>query len=80
MLSSSKVYTHGSHLSENLKLKPITNYGKNKLKTEKNVIKHIENYLIFKLINFITKKNNKSKTSVTNTFFDQVRTNLKKKK
>ena len=80
MLSSSKVYSPGVNLLENSRKKPDSNYGKNKLISEKNIIKYIKNHLIFRLSNIITKKNNKSKTSVTNTFFDIVRSNLRKKK
>ena len=80
MLSTSKIYSSGINLLESSRTKPNSNYGKNKLKTEKNVTKYIKNYLIFRLSNIITKKNNKSKKSVTNTFFDIVRNNLRKKK
>jgi len=80
MLSSAKVYSSGANLIENSRKKPDTNYGKNKLISEKNIIKYIKNHLILRLSNIITNKNNKSKTSVTNTFFDIVRNNLRKKK
>ena len=80
MLSSSKVYTSGINLLESSITKPSSSYGKNKLITEHNVTRYIKNYLIFRLSNIITKKNNKSKSSVTNTFFDIVRSNLRKNK
>ena len=80
MISSSKVYSSGSNLLESSKKKPVSIYGKNKLKTEKKIIKNFKNHLIFRLSNIISRKINKSKTSVTKTFFDMVRNNLKRKK
>jgi len=80
MISSSKVYSSGSNLFETSKKKPTSIYGKNKLVTEKKIIKNFKNHLIFRLSNIIPGKFNKPKTSVTKTFFDIVRNNLKRKK
>ena len=79
-LSSLKVYSPSANLLENSRKKPDTNYGKNKLISEKNITKHVKDYLIFRLSNIITQKNKKLKTSATNTFFDIIRANLKNKK
>jgi len=80
MLSSAKVYSADVNLLENSQKKPESNYGKNKLVTEKNISKSIKNFLIFRLSNIISPKIIKSKTSVTNTFFDIVRANFKQRK
>ena len=78
IFSTGKVYGPGSNLKENSKKKPIDNYGKNKLITEKKIQKIKKELLIFRLSNIVGRKNAYISRKVTNLFFDDVRKNLKK--
>ena len=80
VFSTSKVYKSAPSLKETSLQKPSTIYGKNKLKSENNLKKMLSNYVILRTSNIIGRKLRKSKRSVTNTFFDIVRSNLKKNK
>ena len=80
IFSTGKVYKSSKNLKENSLKKPQTTYGKNKLLSENNIKKNISNYLILRVSNIIGNRIKKNKTNVTNTFFDILRNNLKKKK
>lgn len=80
VFSTSKVYKSASNIKETSLKNPLTNYGKNKLKSESSLKKILSNYVILRISNIIGRKLRKNKRSVTNTFFDIVRLNLKKKK
>ena len=80
VFSTSKVYKSATNLKETSPKKPSVNYGKNKLNSENKIIKTLSNYVILRTGNVIGKKLKKNKRSVTNTFFDTVRSNLKKNK
>jgi dTDP-4-dehydrorhamnose reductase len=71
-LSSRKVYYPESNIKENSKLKPVCNYSKNKLISEKKIKKILpKKYLILRLSNLIGKKRIKNKSrKVSNTFID----------
>jgi len=78
IFSTGKIYGPGSNLKENSRKKPIDNYGKNKLITEKSIQKIKKELLIFRLSNIVGKKNNSNSRKVTNLFFDEIRKNLRK--
>ncbi len=78
IFSTGKIYGPGSNLKENSKKKPIDNYGKNKLITERKIQKIKKELLIFRLSNIVGKKNNSISRKVTNLFFDDIRKNLRK--
>ena len=80
VFSTSKVYKSATNLKETSPKKPSVNYGKNKLNSENKIIKTLSNYVILRTGNIIGKKLKKNKRSATNTFFDTVRSNLKKNK
>ena len=53
-LTSRKIYRLGDNLNELSKLKPNCNYSKNKLKTEKKLLKKLKNrILILRISNLI---------------------------
>ena len=53
-LTSRKIYKLGDNLSEASKLEPNCNYSKNKLKTEKKLLKNLKNrILILRISNFL---------------------------
>ena len=78
IFSTGKVYGPGINLRENSVKKPIDIYGKNKLITEKKIIKIKKEILIFRLSNIVGKNLEKRSKKVTNLFFDDIRKNLKK--
>ena len=80
VFSTSKVYKSATSLKETSLKRPLTNYGKNKLKSENGIKKILTNYVILRTSNIIGRKLRKNKRSVTNTFFDTVRSNAKKNK
>ena len=80
IFSTSKVYKSAPNLKEASLKKPLTNYGKNKLKSENEIKKILSNYVILRTSNIIGRKFKRNKRSVTKTFFDIVRSNLKKNK
>ena len=62
-LSSRKVYKPGPNLNENSKIKPIDNYSRNKLISEKKIKKIIpKKYIILRISNLIGNKNLKKST------------------
>ena len=78
--STSKVYKSAPNLKEESLKKPLTNYGKNKLKSENEIKKILSNFVILRVSNIIGRNLKKNKRRVTMTFFDIIRTNLKKNK
>ena len=78
--STSKVYKSAPNLKEESLKKPLTNYGKNKLKSENKIKKILSNFVILRVSNIIGRNLKKNKRRVTMTFFDIIRTNLKKNK
>ena len=78
--STSKVYKSAPNLKEESLKKPLTNYGKNKLKSENEIKKILSNFVILRVSNIIGRNLKKNKRKVTMTFFDIIRTNLKKNK
>ena len=78
--STSKVYKSAPNLKEASLKKPLTNYGKNKLKSENEIKKILSNFVILRVSNIIGRNLKKNKRRVTMTFFDIIRTNLKKNK
>ena len=81
-LSSRKVYSPAANLKESSKLKPICNYSKNKLISEKKIKKILPlNHLILRLSNLIGKRRmNKKSRKVSNTFIDNFYKFKKRKK
>ena len=81
-LSSRKVYFPKYNIKETSKLKPISNYSKNKLITEKKIEKILpNNHLILRISNIIGKTNikvNSRKVSIT--FIDNFHKLKKRKK
>ena len=71
-LSSRKVYNKGKNLKENDKLKPVTNYSKNKVITENKIRKIVPtNHIILRISNLIGKpKKVKSQRKVSITFIE----------
>jgi nucleoside-diphosphate-sugar epimerase len=79
ILSTGKIYGPGLSLKENSKKRPISVYDKNKLITEKKILKIRKNVVIFRLSNIVGRKNLSAKRKVTHLFFDDIRKNLKKR-
>jgi hypothetical protein len=79
-LSSRKVYEHGDNLKEASKLNPRCHYSKNKLITEKKLIKILaKKVLILRISNLIGKLNaNISHRKIHHTFIDNFYFYLKK--
>lgn len=76
-LSTRKVYKAKANIKENGKLLPISNYAKNKLITEKKLIKKFNNNLIIlRISNVIGDKSRIKK--IHNTFIDIFFQNIKK--
>ena len=80
IFSTGKVYGPGYKLKEQSLKRPIDTYGKNKIITEKKILKIKKDILILRLSNIVGKKNININRKVTNLFFDDIRKNLKKKK
>lgn len=79
-LSSRKVYEPGRNIRENSKLKPIDNYSKNKIITEKKIIKIMKkNYLILRISNIVGKPI-KNSNKISNNFIDNFIKYKKQKK
>ena len=76
-LSTRKVYKPRSNLKENSKLAPKTNYAKNKLITEKKLVKRFSKDIIILRISNIIGDKNKIKR-LHNTFVDIFFQNVKK--
>lgn len=76
-LSTRKVYKSGKNIKETGKLFPISNYSKNKLITEKKLIKKLnDNLLILRISNIIGDKRKIKK--IHNTFVDVFFQNINK--
>ena len=79
-LTSRKIYKLGDNLNESSKLKPNCNYSKNKLHTEKILLKNLKNrILILRISNLIginKFKNNKKK--IHKTFIDSFFLNVQR--
>ncbi len=79
-LTSRKIYKLGDNLNESSKLKPNCNYSKNKLNTEKKLLKNLKNrVLILRISNLIgvnKSKNNKKK--IHKTFIDVFFSNVQR--
>ena len=71
-LSSRKVYELGDNLNESSKLKPNCNYSKNKLNTEKKLLKNLKNrILILRISNLIgINKSKINNNKIHKTFID----------
>ena len=71
-LTSRKIYKLGDNLNESSKLKPNCNYSKNKLKTEKKLLKNLKNrILILRISNLIgINKFRNNKNKIHKTFID----------
>ena len=71
-LTSRKIYRSGDNLNESSKLKPNCNYSKNKLKTEKKLLKNLKNrILILRISNLIGVNNSRiSNKKIHKTFID----------
>ena len=80
-LSSRKVYKIGDNLKEYTKTAPSCNYSKNKLMTEKKLLKQLPNrVLILRISNLIgIKKYKENKKKIHKTFNDIFFENIKKK-
>ena len=79
-LSSRKVYALGNNLNELSKLKPSCNYSKNKLKTEKKLLKNLKNrILILRISNLIGVNNSRiSNKKIHKTFIDVFFSNVQR--
>lgn len=79
-LSTRKVYKIGDDIKENSKTHPLSNYSKNKLKTEKKLLHLIKDkVLILRITNILGNiTNNKKKRKIHNTFIDQFFSNIKR--
>ena len=80
MLSSRKVYKVGVNLKETSILKPECNYSKNKLRTEKALIKILKNRALIlrisNVIGFNRKKHNKLHKVFIDIFFENIKKGL----
>ena len=80
MLSSRKVYVAASNLKETSILNPKSNYSKNKLRTEKSLLKILkEKILILRIGNVVglhKKNHNKLHKIFTDVFFENVKKGL----
>ena len=79
-LSSRKIYKLGDDLNELSKLKPNCNYSKNKLKTEKKLLKKLKNrILVLRISNLIgLHKYRSSNKKIHKTFIDIFFSNIRK--
>ena len=70
MLSSRKVYKTGVNLKETSILKPECNYSKNKLRTEKALIKILKNRALILRISNVIGYNRKKHNKLHKVFID----------
>ena len=78
-LSSRKIYLPKNNIKENGNIKPSCNYSKNKLTTEKKLIKLLKkNVLILRISNLIGIQKKNSKRKLHKTFIDIFFQNIKK--
>jgi nucleoside-diphosphate-sugar epimerase len=78
MLSSRKVYKNGVNLKETSTLKPKSNYSKNKLKTEKALLKILKEKILILRISNVIGFNNKKHKKLHKVFIDVFFENIKK--
>ena len=78
MLSSRKVYKNGANLKESSVLKPKNNYSKNKLKTEKALLKILKEKILILRISNVIGLNNKKYNKLHKVFIDVFFENIKK--
>jgi len=78
MLSSRKVYKNGANLKESSFLKPKNNYSKNKLKTEKALLKILKEKILILRISNVIGLNNKKYNKLHKVFIDVFFENIKK--
>ena len=78
IFSTRDVYGPGFNLKESSKKRPINHNGKNRIATEKKILKILKNVIIFRVSNVAGRRFKKSKRKVTNLFFDSIESNLKK--
>ncbi len=77
MLSSRKVYKSGANLKETSILKPKDNYSKNKLKTERALLKILKNKILILRISNVIGLNNKKHNKLHKVFIDIFCENIK---
>ena len=79
-LTSRKIYKLGDYLNELSKLKPNCNYSKNKLHTEKKLLKNLKNrILILRISNLIRVNNSRiSNKKIHKTFIDVFLSNVQR--
>ena len=79
-LTSRKIYKLGDNLNESSKLKPNCNYSKNKLHTEKILLKNLKNrILILRISNLIgINKSTSKKKKIHKTFIDSFFLNVQR--
>ena len=78
MLSSRKVYESRVNLKESSLLKPINNYSKNKLRTEKALLKILKRKILILRISNVIGLNNKKHNKLHKVFIDVFLENIKK--
>ena len=78
ILSTRKVYKNGVNLKETSGLKPTNNYSKNKLKTEKALLKILKEKILILRISNVIGLNNKRHNKLHKTFIDVFFENIKK--
>jgi nucleoside-diphosphate-sugar epimerase len=78
MLSSRKVYKTGNNLKETSTLKPKDNYSKNKLRTEKNLLKILKKKILILRIGNVVGLNKKKYNKLHKIFTDIFYENAKK--
>ena len=78
LLSSRKVYRPAKNIKEKNKVNPISNYGKNKYKTEQVMLNLLGNrLLVLRISNIIGIRNSKTKGEITNKFDDIITISFK---
>ena len=78
MLSSRRVYKNGINLKESSALNPKDNYSKNKLKTEKVLLKILKKKILILRISNVIGLNNKKHKKLHKLFIDVFLENIKK--
>ena len=78
IFSTRDVYGPGFNLKEDSIKKPINHNGKNRIITEKKILKIRNNIIIFRVSNIVGRRIYRSKRRITNLFFDIIKKNLKK--
>ena len=78
MLSSRKVYKNGINLKETSTLNPISNYSKNKLKTEKALLEILKKKILILRISNVIGLNKKKHNKLHKLFIDVFFENIKK--